>query len=91
MRNTKILIKSFEELEKIFPKEEVEKTFHNLASLFTEDNVRYWIGSGVPIEAMIIEDGDIYDSALGYAFLVDKAVEDKKILLHPDTWTKVQN
>ena len=89
MRKTKILIKSFEELSKCFPQEEIEFTYHQIASAFSEEEVSYWIGSGIEMEAYIIEKDDIYSSMLGYALLADKAVKDNKIFLNPNTWKEI--
>ena len=89
MRKTKILIKSFEELSKCFPQEEIEFTYHQIASVFSEEEVSYWIGSGIEMEAYIIEKDDIYSSMLGYALLADKAVKDNKIFLNPNIWKEI--
>jgi hypothetical protein len=89
MRKTKILIKSFEELSKCFPQEEIEFAYHQIASVFSEEEVSYWIGSGIEMEAYIIEEDDIYSSMLGYALLADKAVKDNKIFLNPNTWKEI--
>jgi len=89
MRKTKILIKSFEELSKCFPQEEIEFAYHQIASVFSEEEVSYWIGSGIEMEAYIIEKDDIYSSMLGYALLADKAVKDNKIFLNPNTWKEI--
>jgi hypothetical protein len=56
MRKTKILIKSFEELSKCFPQEEIEFTYHQIASVFSEEEVSYWIGSGIEMEAYMYQD-----------------------------------